>query len=431
MCRFLLLVTLAGSDGSTLAFPWSLEGFSTHSGRAAGRLEAFVQQAAPGRETSPAEPDGVLSPTLAGRYYTDPDVLAAENERIFERDWYYAGRGDEVAAPGQFIRRQVGRETVLLVRGRDHRVRAFLNVCRHRGAQLCLTDSGTMRNSIRCPYHAWTYGLDGRLLTAPNWRAMASVDRAGYGLHQVHAELWEGLLWVSLASQPGSLREQLQPQIEDRLADYAKFERYRLGDLKVGARAEYDVAANWKLIYENFQECYHCANIHPELVQAIPQFRSPAMGTGGYDPSGYPIADSRSSFSLTGQTALPRLPGLLPEDDRLFYGMVVRPNCFLSLVSDHVIVHRFEPVAPDRTRAVCEWLFPAQTLDSGRYDVADAVALFGRVNDQDFAAAAWCQPNMSSRAYRQGGVLVPSEQQVISRYHQWYLGRLADPASPD
>jgi Rieske 2Fe-2S family protein len=96
-----------------------------------------------------------------------------------------------------------------------------------------------------------------------------------------------------------------------------------------------------------------------------------------------------------------------------------------------VIVHRFEPVAPDRTRAVCEWLFPAQTLDSGRYDVADAVALFGRVNDQDFAAAAWCQPNMSSRAYRQGGVLVPSEQQVISRYYQWYLGRLADPASPD
>jgi Rieske 2Fe-2S family protein len=100
--------------------------------------------------------------------------------------------------------------------------------------------------------------------------------------------------------------------------------------------------------------------------------------------------------------------------------MVLRPNCFLSLVSDHVIVHRFEPVAVDRTRAVCEWLFPADTLTSGRYDVSDAVALFAKVNEQDFTAAQWCQPNMSSRAYRDGGVLVPSEAEVISQYYAWY-----------
>jgi Rieske 2Fe-2S family protein len=185
------------------------------------------------------------------------------------------------------------------------------------------------------------------------------------------------------------------------------------------------VAANWKLIYENFQECYHCHHIHPELVTTIPQFRSPAMGAEGYDPGGYPIAAGRPSFSLTGQTVLPRLPGLLPADNRLFYGMVLRPNCFLSLVSDHVIVHRFEPVAPDRTLAVCEWLFPAQTLEAG-HDVADAVALFRKVNEQDFAAAQWCQPNMSSRAYACGGVLVPSEAPVISRYYQWYTTLMGD-----
>ncbi|HEY4850267.1 MAG TPA: SRPBCC family protein [Streptosporangiaceae bacterium] len=212
----------------------------------------------------------------------------------------------------------------------------------------------------------------------------------------------------------------MRPQIESRLGGYGKLERYRIGELTVGGRAEYNVAANWKLIYENFQECYHCAHIHPELVQAIPQFRSPAMGTGGYDPGGYPIAPGRASFSLTGQTVLPRLPGLLPADEGLFYGMVLRPNCFLSLVSDHVIVHRFEPVAADRTRAVCEWLFPPGTMAEGRYDVSDAVALFARVNEQDFAAAQWCQPNMSSRAYRGGGVLVPSEAEVISQYYVWY-----------
>jgi Rieske 2Fe-2S family protein len=279
--------------------------------------------------------------------------------------------------------------------------------------------------TIRCPYHAWTYSLDGQLVAAPNWRALDGIDRGRYRLHQVHVATWEGLIWVSLARQPVPLEDYLRPQIEDRLGDYGKFQRYRLGELAVGARAEYDVAANWKLIYENFQECYHCHNIHPELVSTIPQFKSPAMGAAGYDPGGYPIAAPRPSFSLTGQTVLPRLPGLLPADDRLFYGMVVRPNCFLSLVSDHVIAHRFEPVAPDRTLVVCEWLFPAQTLEAG-HDVADAVALFSKVNEQDFAAAQWCQPNMSSRAYARGGVLVPSEAPVISRYYQWYAGLMGD-----
>jgi Rieske 2Fe-2S family protein len=367
----------------------------------------------------------VLTATLDGAYYTDPGILAAELERIFEREWYYAGRADEIPAPGRFIRRRVGRETVVLVRGPDQEIRGFLNVCRHRGAQLCLADSGEVGRTIRCPYHAWTYGLDGQLAAAPNWPALSGIDRGRYRLHQVHVTIWEGLIWVSLAEQPGPLEEQLRPQVEARLGGYAKFERYRLGELTVGARTEYDVAANWKLIYENFQECYHCSNIHPELVSTIPQFRSPAIGAEGYDPGGYPIAAGRPSFSLTGQTVLPRLPGLLPADDRLFYGMVVRPNCFLSLVSDHVIVHRFEPVAPDRTLAVCEWLFPAQTLEAG-HDVADAVALFSKVNEQDFAAAQWCQPNMSSRAYARGGVLVPSEVPVISGYYRWYTGLMGE-----
>jgi Rieske 2Fe-2S family protein len=249
---------------------------------------------------------------------------------------------------------------------------------------------------------------------------MADIDKRGYGLHPVRAQVWEGLIWVCADGDPGPLEDQLHPQIEYRLGGYGKLERYRIGELRVGGRAEYDVTANWKLIYENFQECYHCAHIHPELVRAIPQFRSPAIGTDGYDTGGYPIAPGRASFSLTGQTVLPRLPGLRPADDGLFYGMVLRPNCFLSLVSDHVIVHRFEPVAADRTRAVCEWLFPADTLASGRYDVSDAVALFAKVNEQDFTAAQWCQPNMSSRAYRDGGVLVPSEAEVISQYYAWY-----------
>jgi Rieske 2Fe-2S family protein len=128
-----------------------------------------------------------------------------ECERIFERQWYYVGRADEIAAPGRFIRRQVGRETVLLVRGKDRVIRGFLNVCRHRGAQLCLTDAGDTGNAIHCPYHNWIYGLDGALITAPNWRAMADIGKRGYGLHPVRAQVWEGLIWVCVAT-PGRWR---------------------------------------------------------------------------------------------------------------------------------------------------------------------------------------------------------------------------------
>ncbi|MBI0380031.1 Rieske (2Fe-2S) protein, partial [Streptomyces albiflaviniger] len=149
--------------------------------------------------------DSVLTPTLSSRYYTDSAVFEAENERIFERQWYYVGRADDLPAPGHFLRRQVGRETVILVRGGDQVVRGFLNVCRHRGAQLCLTDSGDVGKAIRCPYHAWTYGLDGKLITAPNWQAMDNLDRGQYGLHTVHVEQWEGLLWVNLAPDPAPL----------------------------------------------------------------------------------------------------------------------------------------------------------------------------------------------------------------------------------
>jgi len=169
----------------------------------------------------PGDAQGALVPTLEGRSYTDPAVFTAECERIFERQWYYAGRADEIPAPGRFIRRQVGRETVLLVRGKDQVIRGFLNVCRHRGAQLCLTDAGKMGNAIHCPYHNWIYGLDGALITAPNWRAMADINKRDYGLRPVRAQVWEGLIWVCVDGDPGPLEDHVGPQIESRLGGYA------------------------------------------------------------------------------------------------------------------------------------------------------------------------------------------------------------------
>jgi Rieske 2Fe-2S family protein len=368
-----------------------------------------------------AAPPPVFLPTLPGRYYTDPVIFEQEMRNIFERQWQYVCRAEDLPAPGRFVRAAAGYEDVIVVRGRDRELRAFLNVCRHRGSALCLTEAGDVGRSIRCPYHSWAYRLDGSLMSAPNWRSMAAADKAGYGLHPVHVAEWHGLVWLNLAERPAPVGEQVWPQIDYRLGgDRAKFARYGLAGLVAGRRIDYTVAANWKIIQENFQECYHCSTIHPELVDTLPQFRNLGGGAdASYETDGYHFAAGKASFSVSGGNVLPRLPGLQDRDDRRYYGMVIRPNCFVSLLPDHVIVHRFRPVSPDLTAVTCEWLFPPGTVAG--CDLDDTVDLFHRVNQQDFAASERCQPNMRSRAYAAGGVLVPTEQQIIGRwYYQWY-----------
>ena len=372
----------------------------------------------------------VLASTLAGHEYTDPAVFARERERIFSREWTYVGHVSQAARSGDIIRFTVGSESVIVVRGRDGRLRAFLNVCRHRGALLCLTESGNAGKAIRCPYHAWTYGLDGRLITAPNWAAMSSIDKSDHGLHEVPLEVWEGLVFVTLAEDPLPLADALRPQFDYRFGgDADSVARWGIGDLVVGATRRYEVGANWKIIQENFQECYHCGTIHPELVEQVPTFQSfEQLGTGGYHAGGYGFSEDKEAFSLTGQRLLDRLPGLLPTDDRRYFGLVLRPNCFVSLLPDHVIIHRFLPLAADRTEVVCDWLFQPHEVARPDFDPSDTVELFHRVNEQDFAAAEWCQPNMGSRAYQRGGVLVPTEAEIISNwYYTWYRRLMAVP----
>jgi glycine betaine catabolism A len=369
-------------------------------------------------------PASVFMSTLPGRYYTDPVVFELEKRNIFCQQWMYVCRAEDLPAPGRFVRTQLGDESVIVVRGRDRVLRAFLNVCRHRGSLLCRADSGDLGRAIRCPYHAWAYQLDGRLITTPNWQSMDTIDKSDYSLHPVHLTEWHGLVWLSLAAVPHPLEDQLWSQLDYRLGgDRVKFARYGLADLVLGQRVSYDVAANWKIIQENFQECYHCGTIHPELVDTLPQFRElTGASDAGYETGGYLFAAGKASFSVSGTAQLPRIAGLEAGDDRKYYGMVVRPNCAISLLPDHAIMHRFEMLSPETTRVVCEWLFPPETVAEGAgYDISDTVELFHRVNVQDFTASEGCQPNMKSRAYRDGGVLVPAEQEIIGRwYYRWY-----------
>ncbi|PXX08426.1 aromatic ring-hydroxylating oxygenase subunit alpha [Mycolicibacterium moriokaense] len=375
--------------------------------------------------TATDQPSTLLA-TLGGAYYTRESIFAAEQSQILESMWFCAVRCADLANPGQFRKIEVGSESVLVVRGRDGMLRAFLNVCRHRGAQLCTVSEGEVRRNIRCPYHAWTYALDGKLVAAPNIAGLtdengAGIDRYRYGLVPVALTEWLGYAWVCLADKPPSFADTVIGDVTNRLGDPTAIDRYGIEDLQVGHREVYDVAANWKLIVENFMECYHCASIHPELVEVLPEF-SKGLAAQYYVGHGAEFGSDVAGFTVDGSAGFGALPGITAEQDRRYYAITVKPTVFINLVPDHIIFHRMYPMSADRTVVECDWLYTPDVVSTGR-DVSRSVELFHRVNQQDFDACERTQPAMSSRAYRHGGVLVPAEHH-IAEFHQWVVSRL-------
>ena len=349
--------------------------------------------------------------TLPGRYYYDPAIYEMELERIFSQMWVCVGRADAITGAGAYEVVTVGRESIIVVRGRDDVLRAFLNVCRHRGARLCNEASGKLKGSIQCRYHAWTYGLDGRLIGAPNVLSDEQFERALFGLLPVALEVWEGLVWLNLGDDPASIADQLNEPIIERFGGYAAFARYDVGNLKVGKRIAYDMQANWKLVLENFMECYHCGPMHPEFCRLLPGYKTGDV-SDYVNGEAVSLAENVEAFTITGKASRPPLPGLLQEDLRHYYGFVLQPNVLLNLLHDHVVMHWLIPNGPGRTVIMCDWLFDPQVMARADFDPMDAVEIFDIVNRQDWEVCELTQLGMGSKAYRSGGVYVPEERHI-------------------
>jgi phenylpropionate dioxygenase-like ring-hydroxylating dioxygenase large terminal subunit len=353
--------------------------------------------------------------TLPGKYYHDPAIYELELENIFSRMWVCVGRAETLPPkPGAYQVVTIGRESVIIVRNRDGVLQAFLNVCRHRGSRLCSEATGQLKGSIQCRYHAWTYGLDGRLIGAPNVMNDQQFDRTAFGLLPVALDIWEGFIWLNLSDNPAPAATQLDPVILERFGNYERFGRYGVGELRVGKSLSYEVQANWKLLLENFMECYHCGPMHPELCNLLPGFRSGKTYANGDAAT---LASTAEAFTMTGRASRPQLKGLHPEDLRLYYGEVLLPNMLINLLDDHVVIHTIWPEGPDRSRVVCDWLFDPDVMTMPNFDPMDAVELFDIVNKQDWEVCELAQQGMTSKAYKSGGVYVPSE---------WHIRELAD-----
>lgn len=364
-----------------------------------------------------------LGQTLPGRHYVDVELFALEQSRIFGEMWVCAGRSEDVGRPGAFACVTVAGESVIVVRAPSG-LRAFYNVCPHRGAPLCSERRGHAA-SLRCPYHAWTYSLDGELLGAPMLRELREhgFEVSDAALRPVAVASWHGMLWLSLADDPGTVAAQLEGALAERFADVAVFARYGLDRLVAGKTIEYDVASNWKLLVENFMECSHCASMHPELCRAVPAFGE-GVTSASRRELGVTLAADFEAFTLTGKRSRPLLPGLGDDDARRVHATVLLPNVLLLLTPDHVVSLMLFPEAPGRTRVRCDWLFDPEAISQPGFDPMDAVELFDRVNRQDWRVMELAQRSMGSRAWRNGGVLAASER-AIEGFTRFVLGRLA------
>ena len=382
---------------------------------------------------SPALAPFGKSSTLPSEAYADEGVFRWELEHFFDRTWVCVGRANDLHNAGDRRAVGIGFESALLVRDESGALRAFYNVCRHRGHELLEVgdhdeEEAAARSGkfVRCPYHAWCYALDGELKGAPGFGNLpGGLEKAEYSLVEMPLVEWHGWLFANASGEA--------PPFEEHVGNLGELiENHRPGELVAGVRHSYEVGANWKIIVENYHECYHCSVIHPELTRVSPPTSSVNLEPEGAWVGGpMLLADGTETMSLTGKSHAPRLPHLTEGQERKIYYFGLFPNLLISIHPDYVLTHRLRPLAPDRTAIECEWLFSREAVESEGFDPSYASDFWDITNRQDWRACEGVQRGVSSRGYRQGP-LSPREDavyQFITLVARGYLeGEVSRPA---
>jgi Rieske 2Fe-2S family protein len=354
--------------------------------------------------------------TLPGRDYHDPAVYEADRNRIFHSLWSCIGREEQLAEPGDYLTQELVGESILVTRTLGGELRGHYNVCRHRGTRLA-DGCGHVRKVLTCPYHAWSYDLEGKLVGTPNVHEEEGFDRAAHPLWRVHVETWAGFVFVNLSDDPPPLREWLASDPDNPLW----FDKYRVEDLRIGRELTYEVAANWKIIVENFNECLHCPTVHPELVQIVPIYRKGEVEErdGWWGNS---LADGAGSFTTTGASGLPALPGIDATDAHTYYGFHVFPNVLLNFMPDSVMYYLLLPRGPEHTTVISNYLFRPETIegvDGFEGKAGEIVKFWDLVSRQDWGICERAQTGVRSRSYAGGGVY-PFQDRLLRAFNKRY-----------
>ena len=356
--------------------------------------------------------------TLPARFYHDPAIYAQELQTMFSRMWLCVGREEDIEKPGDYLTRTVGDESVVVLRDAGGDLNAFHNVCRHRGSRLLSESSGSGLKHVQCPYHAWTYGLDGALRAAPHMEDAREFDRQKFGLNRVRLERWDGFLFINFSNEG--------PGLMEFLGDMGtKFARYGMGGLRRGRRIDYTVATNWKMLAENYSECYHCALIHPELNKVSHYTSGETDLVNQATVGGWMDLrkDEYQTMSLSGKSNRPPFKGISPEDHRRIHYYIVYPNMLLSLHPDYVMTHTIWPSGPGRSDIVCEFLFDRDEVARPDFDPSDAVDFWDLTNRQDWHVCELTFQGTQSGGYTKGRL--SSLEWMVHIFDNFVADRLA------
>jgi Rieske 2Fe-2S family protein len=377
---------------------------------------------------------GAGAKTLPAKWYISPDVFAQEEERIFRSQWCCVGREELLPRAGDFFTVERGGESVIVTRDAGGTVHAFYNVCRHRGTRLCSEASGHFTGSIQCPYHAWTYALDGELKVARNMAEVPGFDRSEYPLKEAAVALWEGFIFINLRSSL-ILRQAQDDNGEDKNGEddngedkfervfaplIGRFSRWNLASLQTARSITYELACNWKLVFLNYSECYHCPLVHPQLDKLSPSDSghndlSQGAFLGGYSE----LREHGTSLATSGRSSRQPLGSIGGDDlDRVYY-YTIFPSLLLSLHPDYAMVHYCRPLAADRTEVTCAWLFDPSAIAKPDFDPADVVEFWDLTNRQDWHVNELTQQGLRSRAYSPGPY--SNAEGLLSAFDRHYL----------
>lgn len=390
--------------------------------------------------------------SLEAPFYVGEEFFDLDIEAVFARSWLFVAAEAELPEPGDYVTVDLGSYSVIVVRDDDEDVRAFHNVCRHRGARILNEERGSVGNIV-CGYHRWTYGVDGKLLYAES--QAPGFDPSCFGLRSVHARTVAGLVFICLAQEPPEDFDEVAARIAPYLAPH------RLAEAKVATQIDLVENGNWKLTMENNRECYHCVG-HPELQACyfpiygyqekdIPPALRPAYerflvadaeARTTYDSLGLPYAEieeldtrptgfriQREPLDLAGESYTPdgtaactRLLADFPTARLGRLSMHIQPNSWFHFMADHAITFSVIPLGPDRTLVRTTWLVHADAVEGIDYDLDTLTKVWQATNDQDAVLVARAHRGISSPAYLPGPY-GPTEEQVEA-FVNWYVTRL-------
>jgi len=356
------------------------------------------------------------SKTLPRKFYTEPDILNQEFKKIFHNNWVCIGRDSDLTTKGQYITIQLGSESIIVLKSNKDKIKAFFNVCRHRGTRICNSNEGKFSKTIQCPYHGWTYDLNGKLIGSPLMEAVNDFNKSDYPLFPIKIKQWKGFLFINLNENPRNLNETFKP-INNLLHSW------ELKNLCVIDKKRYAVNCNWKLIIQNYCECYHCPMIHPQLAEIHNYLGGKNNLYSGPFLGGYMNFNSdKESITPSGKYCCPPIKGIKGRDLHRVYYYSLFPNMLLSLHPEYVMYHTVWPNGVDKCIVNCSWLFLEENANNHKNSIYEAIDFWDKTNKQDWEICEYSQLGINSKKYSPSPY--SGQESLLAAFDEYYINQM-------